>query len=953
MAGNVRVVLKSVFDDKGIKQAQNEFAKIGKTAGVAFAAIGAAAGLAGAALLNFGSKSIKAASDLEESLNAINVSYGKASGSIAKLGEDAASRLGVTQSAFNQAAVRFSAFAQTVVGDGGDVTGFVDDITTRASDFASVFNIDVAEALTVFQSGLAGEAEPLKRFGINLLESEVKAYALRSGLISVGETMTEQEKVQARYGLLMESTAKTAGDFANTSDGLANSQRILEASTNDLFASVGKSLLPTFAEVNALLVDVIPQFKEGLVPASKELAEVFKTSVSPAIREFADWISSPEGAEAIAELAQNIVDTVVAFIDFTREVYKNRDAIVAATTTIGIIVVSYGALKIALGLATAAQLIFNTAVKANPYVIAATAIAALVGGLIALDTALLGAGDTQRKVDEATKGFTGRIAELVGEERRLQELLGKGAIGFAQYEQMVGEVRSELSTLQGQMMRTAGAGKSLNDINLAKYRGQLGDTRIAAEKLLGAQRQLFLAMGGKITKEMMGPGAGGGGGSGGTKTDPAAETKKRFDAVQEVIQEHQKKLASAQRAYDAEVYNLTQDSIQTVKELRKKEAEDLENIVKQSKRRLTDAFKSAAQVGLTSLFTKETVTQITENVKRLSASLTLTTKQETEKIVYKSVDDVIDGLRKKILGARNLINNASALAGLGFSQTFIEQVVEGGTETGNELAKAILEANPETQAEMKRLFLDLEDVSANGMKSVADRIYNEQKLATAELAQLYADTQSLANANVEIEQKRLAAALIGAGLAFNLAVLDIKSNFEAALKGFDGAFAGLGTTIAAFLKKLDITAAGAVTDVRAAMTGPGGILEKATVTDNVAVKELAPLKSVSGLVIDSVNDIAGAMSYLQERISAGNRYITNVGANSALGMDARGRVTGFEAELAALRGRAAAGTAAGTTININVKTDSTQSQAMVGKTIGSIVTKYVTTGGQVLVSGSN
>jgi hypothetical protein len=107
------------------------------------------------------------------------------------------------------------------------------------------------------------------------------------------------------------------------------------------------------------------------------------------------------------------------------------------------------------------------------------------------------------------------------------------------------------------------------------------------------------------------------------------------------------------------------------------------------------------------------------------------------------------------------------------------------------------------------------------------------------------------------------------------------------------------------------------------------------------------------LVIDSVNDIAGAISYLQERISAGNRYITNVGANTALGIDARGRVTGFEQELAALRRRAAAGTAAGTTININVKTDSTQSQAMVGKTIGSIVTKYVTTGGQVLVSGSN
>jgi hypothetical protein len=953
MSGNVRVVLKSVWDDKALRKAQADLGSIGRTAGVAFAAIGAAAGLAGAALVNFGSKSLTAASDLEESLNAINVSYGKASASIAALGEDAASRLGVTQTAFNQAAVRFSSFAGKIVGAGGNVTGFVDDITTRAADFASVFNIDVSEALQVFQSGLSGEAEPLKRFGINLLDTEVKAYALRTEMIKQGETLTEVQKVQARYGLLMEETAKTAGDFANTSDGLANSQRILEATTNDLFAAVGKSLLPTFAEINKVLAEVTPQLKAGLVPASEELAEVFKTSVTPAIREFGDWIASPEGADAIAELAQNIVDGVAALIDFSKEVYKNRDAIVASATAIGTVIISYGALKIAIGLATAAQLIFNTAVKANPYVLLATSILAAVSGLIALDTATLGAADTQRKADEAAKGFSGRIAELVAEERRLQEQLGKGAIGTHQYREAVTKVRSELATLQGQMMRAAGAGNALNNVSLAKFRSQLGDTRVDAEKLVEAQRELAYYMaGGKPGSYKPRVVTGGSGGGGGVKTDPVAEAKKRFDAVQKVIQDHQKKLESAEKSYLAEVFKLNQDSDKAQKALREKEVKDLEAIVKQSKRRLTDAFASATNTALSSLFNKETVREVTRNVKAISSALTITTSKETEKVVFNSIGDVIEGLRKKILGARNLINNASALAGLGFSQTFIEQVVEGGTETGNELAKAILEASPETQAELKRLFLDLEDVSANGMQSVADRIYDEQKLATAELAKLYTDTQEAANLALEEEQQRLASALVSAGLAFNLAVLEIKDEFLKAIEEFDGAFAGLGNTIKDFLAKLDVKAATAVTDVKAAMTGPGGILEKATVTENVAFKDLAPLKSVSGLVVDSVNDIAGAISYLQERIAAGNRYITNVGANSALGIDARGRVTGFEQELATLRARAAAGQAAGTTININVKTDTTQSQAMVGRTIGNIVTKYVTTGGQVLVSGN-
>ena len=235
-----------------------------------------AGGLAAAGVGNFVKESITAASDLEESLNAVSVAYGAASESVVALGEDAASRLGVTQADFNASAVRFSAFAERVVGEGGNVAGFVDDVTTRAADFASVFNIDVSEALQVFQSGLSGEAEPLKRFGINLLDSEVQAYALRSGLVAVGEQMTEDVKTQARYGLLMESTAKTQGDFANTSDGLANSQRILKAQFEDIQAEVGGPLLGAFAKLTQGLIPVVEELAPVLVDVMGDLAPVIE-----------------------------------------------------------------------------------------------------------------------------------------------------------------------------------------------------------------------------------------------------------------------------------------------------------------------------------------------------------------------------------------------------------------------------------------------------------------------------------------------------------------------------------------------------------------------------------------------------------------------------------------------------------------------------------------------------
>ena len=245
----------------GAKAGQNAGGKFKSGFGGALKGIAAIAGtaLAGIGISRFFGDAVEQSSRLGESLNAVSVAYGSASAEIAKLGEDAATRLGVSQSTFNEAAVRFSAFSQRVVGEGGNQAKFLDDITTRATDFASVYNIEVAEALQVFQSGLSGEAEPLKRFGINLLDSEVKAFAMANGIGEVGRELTETEKVQARYGLLLESTDKTAGDFANTSDGLANSQRILAANFEDMKASVGEALLPAVTNLTQAFVPLVEQ----------------------------------------------------------------------------------------------------------------------------------------------------------------------------------------------------------------------------------------------------------------------------------------------------------------------------------------------------------------------------------------------------------------------------------------------------------------------------------------------------------------------------------------------------------------------------------------------------------------------------------------------------------------------------------------------------------------------
>ena len=258
----------------------------------------AAAGVGAATALQLGKYSVNAARDLTEAVNAVNVMYGNSADEVVAMSETAATSLGLSKRAFDESAVAVGGFVNQISAINGDQADKVlGDLMTRAADFGSVFNIDVDEALQRFRSGLAGETEPLRRFGINLLQSEVAAYAVAEGIVEMGDTMTEEEKVLARYGLLMQKTSLMQGDFANTSGDLANAQRILKAELENVAASMGGVLVPEIEKmVNSMIV---------LIETGKD---------------FEDWMMEgwgvPEvvgGLEAWYETTMNVVNPLNLF----------------------------------------------------------------------------------------------------------------------------------------------------------------------------------------------------------------------------------------------------------------------------------------------------------------------------------------------------------------------------------------------------------------------------------------------------------------------------------------------------------------------------------------------------------------------------------------------------------------------------------------------------------------
>ena len=429
----VNIIIDSKFDDRGIRKAQADLQQMAGNAAKRVAQVGAAVAAAGAvAAGKLAVDAVNAASDFEESVNAVNVAFGEAANGVLAIGENAASSMGVSREEFNSAAVRFSAFAERVVGEGGDVANFIGDVSTRAADFASVFNIEVSEALQVFQSGLAGEAEPLKRFGINLLQSEVAAFAMANGISESASQMTEAEKVQARYGLLMEQTSKTTGDFANTSDGLANSQRILRAELSNLQVEIGSALLPI----------------------AKDLVTTFADNLMPRLEDFAEFLRSPEGIESVKEFGAQVENIVNFLLDFAGFIVDNLGAIVGFGVAIAGITVAFKLYGVVVQIAAVKTAALNATIALNPFGLLAIGIAAVTTALGFGVAALINYNNASDDTNETAEDFRAKIQAQHEELQILNSELESGAISQREYDRRVEFLTGKLEELRIKLART-------------------------------------------------------------------------------------------------------------------------------------------------------------------------------------------------------------------------------------------------------------------------------------------------------------------------------------------------------------------------------------------------------------------------------------------------------------------------------------------------------------------
>jgi len=276
MAVGVNIV--STFDSKGIERAVKDFKKIdGATnkAGyslrtfdkalsngvVKLAKFGAVAAVAGGIVAK---QLVASASSLQESLSKVNAVFGSSANQVVAWSETTAKALGVSQRAALEAAGTYGNLFQAFGLGAPEAQAMSIRLVELAADMASFNNVPIDDALLALRSGLSGETEPLKKFGVALNETTLKAKALEMGLISTSKgTLPQLIKTQAAYALILEQTSIQQGDVARTSDGVAFKMKSFGAQVEDVKGQIGTALIPIFSALMSFMNDkVIPVFVE-------------------------------------------------------------------------------------------------------------------------------------------------------------------------------------------------------------------------------------------------------------------------------------------------------------------------------------------------------------------------------------------------------------------------------------------------------------------------------------------------------------------------------------------------------------------------------------------------------------------------------------------------------------------------------------------------------------------
>ncbi len=207
---------------------------------------------AGLAILGIGVALARLGMNAVESENLFKESFAGMADAARKWSEELSKRLGLNAFKLREQSALLFVMANSMGLNKKAAFDMAKGLTQLAVDMASFYDIPAAEAFTKLQAGISGEAEPLKRLGILVLDNVIKQTSYAKAILATGRQLTEAEKVMARYIAIMEQTSKAQGDLARTMDSPTNRLRKMKEQLIGMFTKMGMLIVTSNAFTSTL-----------------------------------------------------------------------------------------------------------------------------------------------------------------------------------------------------------------------------------------------------------------------------------------------------------------------------------------------------------------------------------------------------------------------------------------------------------------------------------------------------------------------------------------------------------------------------------------------------------------------------------------------------------------------------------------------------------------------------
>lgn len=441
--------------DRATKTSGSAFGAFAKRTLVALAGIESARRTIG---LGFGFVSDAAAA--EETLNRFGVVFGNQAAAAEAQVQQLSATLGRSTGALRDYSSQYQNLLTALGLTREESADLSLELTKLQLDIASFQDLTDQEVATRLFSGLVGEAEAVRRFGVDLSQAAIEAEAFRLGIEGGAQELTQQQKVLIRTSLLFKNTADAQGDLIRTQDSFQNQIKRLNGRLQEFRVILGQEVIAVIQEAVEELggIDAVAE----RIGQGFRAAAIFTVTSIELTRQAIDAVDRyVEAAGGIEGVFERGADGIGLIIEQSQEGVA-RIGLVATTVFNTIAGVSDAALIALNSVSTEIDGIANKVKnELNPIATATRGLDALVN-VFPVDTPSRGPADDPERAaaSAASRGGSRSVADVI------RETAAANQKALDEYQKLVAGSEASGDRIRASI---ASIGESFNDL-VTKFR---------------------------------------------------------------------------------------------------------------------------------------------------------------------------------------------------------------------------------------------------------------------------------------------------------------------------------------------------------------------------------------------------------------------------------------------------------------------------------------------------